>query len=257
MIDTHTHLYDSAFDEDFDEVVSRALTAGVSNFIFPGIDSTYHAKMMECTGRLPGKAYPAIGLHPTSVGDDWRTQLDFVTTHLDDYPFVAIGEIGLDGHWSKEFMVQQKEVFLRQLIIAGERNLPVIIHVRDAMDDVFAIFDSLKPRKLPLRGTFHAFSGSYETYQRIKTYGDFKIGIGGVITYRNAGIADVLRKIPISDIVIETDSPWLTPSPFRGKRNESSYICIVAEKIAEIKGISLKEVDEITTSNAQTLFNLR
>lgn len=257
MIDTHTHLYEPEFENDFEEVVARSVEAGVDRFIFPGIDSSCYQRLIGRTAQLEGKAFPAIGLHPTSVNEGWRKELDFVEAHLDDYGFVAIGEIGLDGYWSREFMSQQKEAFRIQMEWAAEKDLPVIIHLREATDDAFDVMDSLKNRGVHMKGVFHAFSGSYETYLRILNYGSFKVGIGGVVTYKNAGIAKALEQIPLSDIVLETDSPYLTPVPFRGKRNESSYIPIIADKVAQIKGVSADEVAAATTSNSEKLFNIK
>lgn len=256
MIDTHTHLYDEAFAGDFQETLTRAVEAGVSHFIFPGIDSSVHYRMTECAGMSGGLASMATGLHPTSVNSDWKKELDFVASRLGDGGWVAIGEIGLDRHWSDGFFKEQEEVFRTQMLWAAEAGLPVIIHVRDAHDALFDILDGLKEKGINMKGVFHAFSGSIETYRRIKKYGTFKIGIGGVITYKNAGIAETVRDIPLEDILLETDSPWLTPVPYRGKRNESSYLGLIAAKIAAVKGTTPQEVDRITTINSKSLFNL-
>lgn len=257
MIDTHTHLYDEAFMDDFDQAVERAVGAGVEHMIFPGIDSSVHERMMECAARVPDRISTAVGLHPTSVDGNWKRELDFVERCLAEQKWTAIGEIGLDRHWSDEYIREQEEVFRQQMLWASEASLPVIIHVREAHDTVFRILDSLAGSGISMKGVFHAFSGSIETYRRIKTYGDFKIGIGGVITYKNAGIAATVKDIPLEDILLETDSPWLTPVPYRGKRNESAYLRAVAEKTAAVKETDTETVDRITTSNAKKLFNLR
>ena len=257
MIDTHTHLYDEAFADDFTEAVERAVRSGVEHLIFPGIDSSVHDRMMECASMTGGKAGTATGLHPTSVREDWKKELGFVENRLSEGGWAAIGEIGLDRHWSDTFFSEQTEAFRIQMIWAAEAGLPVIIHVREAHDTLFDILDSLQEKGVPMRGVMHAFSGSLETYRRIKSYGGFKVGIGGVVTYRNAGIAVTVKDIPIEDIVLETDSPWLTPVPFRGKRNESAYLRIIAERLADIKGLSLEEVDRVTTDNAKSLFNIK
>ena len=257
MIDTHTHLYDEAFADDFTEAVERAVRSGVEHLIFPGIDSSVHDRMMECASMTGGKAGTATGLHPTSVRDDWKKELGFVENRLSEGGWAAIGEIGLDRHWSDTFFSEQTEAFRIQMIWAAEAGLPVIIHVREAHDTLFDILDSLQEKGVPMRGVMHAFSGSLETYRRIKSYGGFKVGIGGVVTYRNAGIAVTVKDIPIEDIVLETDSPWLTPVPFRGKRNESAYLRIIAERLADIKGLTMEEVDRATTDNAKSLFNIK
>ena len=257
MIDTHTHLYDEAFADDFTEAVERAVRSGVEHLIFPGIDSSVHDRMMECASMTGGKAGTATGLHPTSVRDDWKKELGFVENRLSEGGWAAIGEIGLDRHWSDTFFSEQTEAFRIQMIWAAEAGLPVIIHVREAHDTLFDILDSLQEKGVPMRGVMHAFSGSLETYRRIKSYGGFKVGIGGVVTYRNAGIAVTVKDIPIEDIVLETDSPWLTPVPFRGKRNESAYLRIIAERLADIKGLTMEEVDRVTTDNAKSLFNIK
>ncbi|MCK9625308.1 MAG: TatD family hydrolase [Bacteroidales bacterium] len=254
FIDTHSHLYDDDFTPDFDQVIKRAQSAGVIKCIMPGIDISNHNKMMSCTNRLKNFAFPCIGLHPTSVGENWEDELDFVKENIINGKFYAVGEIGIDEYWSKEFISQQKEVFKQQIILAEKYDLPIIIHSREATEDIFDVLEKLKEKNI--KGVFHAYSGSYETYERIKKYGDFKIGIGGVVTYKNAGIASVLKKIPLEEIVLETDSPWLTPVPYRGKRNESSYICIIAEKIAQIKEIPIDKVSITTTLTAKKLFNI-
>ena len=251
MIDTHSHIYDEAFSDDFDQVVARAREAGVEKIIMPGIDSSCHERMCACADLLQGFAWPAIGLHPTEVRENWREELQFVYDRFGDRQWVAVGEIGMDLYWSKEFLEQQREVFCSQLALAFEKDLPVIIHARDAAEE---IFECIKKVAKPLRGSFHAFTGSYETYLRIKAAGDFKVGIGGVVTFKNAHVAKALERIPLEDILLETDSPYLTPVPYRGKRNESAYIRFVAQKIAEIKGVGQDLVDRVTSNNAQNLF---
>lgn len=251
MIDTHSHIYDEAYDADFEQVVERARAAGVERIVMPGIDSTCYDRMVACADALPGFAYPAIGLHPTEIRENWREELQFVFDHFDDRPWIAIGEIGMDLYWSKEYLEEQKEVFCAQLEFAHEKDLPVIIHAREATEE---IFECIRKVAKPLRGTFHAFTGSYETYRRIKAAGDFMVGIGGVVTFKNAHIATALERIPVEDILLETDAPYLTPVPHRGKRNESAYVRYVAEKIAAIKGMDFAEVEQVTTASAKKLF---
>ncbi len=257
MIDTHIHLYDSSFDPDFADVVGRAKSSGVVKCVMPGIDSSYHQKMLTRAEELKGFAYPTIGLHPTSVAENWREELKFVKENIDLYPFCAVGEIGIDGYWSKEFIAEQKKVFREEILLAVERNLPIIVHAREGHNEIFEVLRSLKKEGLAMKGVFHAFSSSIEIYREIKKYGDFKVGIGGVLTYKNASIALTLKEIPLEDIVLETDAPWLTPAPHRGKRNESSYLCIISDKIAEIKGCEVERVIQMTTKNANELFNLK
>ena len=260
FIDTHSHLYDEAFDEDLEIVVERAKATGVKKIIFPGIDSSCHEKMVSISKKLEGFALPCIGLHPTSIDNSYREELDFVYREIEQGKFYAIGEIGIDCYWSTEFIEAQRVAFREQLILAARKDLPVIIHSRNATDEIFSVMDQvledIKPFGGKLRGTFHAFSGSYETYLRFAKYGDFYVGIGGVLTYKNAGIASVIEKIPLERIILETDSPWLTPAPHRGKRNESSYVKIIAENIARIKQLPLEEVASITTENAKKLFRI-
>ena len=209
--------------------------------------------MFSFTEQHPGTLFTCLGLHPTSIGADWEAELE----KLQDYSnrnIVAIGEIGIDCYWSKEFLEQQKEAFRRQLKMAHERSLPVIIHSRDASSVIIEILK--ESRSLDLRGVFHAFSGSIETFREIEKLGDWKIGIGGVLTFKKASIAETVQNISLEKIVLETDSPYLTPAPHRGQRNESAYIPHIAAKLAELKGMDIEEVASQTTQNAETLFGL-
>lgn len=251
MIDTHSHIYDEAYDADFEQVVERAKAAGVEKIVMPGIDSGCYDRMLHCSDVLGSFAWPATGLHPTEVKENWREELQFVYDRFGDRNWVAIGEIGMDLYWSREFEEQQREVFCAQLLLAWEKDLPVIIHAREATEEIFAC---IKKVAKPLRGVFHAFTGSWETYTRIKRAGDFKIGIGGVVTFKNAHVAAAIEKIPLEDILLETDAPYLTPVPYRGKRNESAYIRYVAEKIAAVKDLDFETVNRVTTQSATNLF---
>ncbi len=255
FIDTHTHPYDEAFDEDRPQVMQRAVDSGVARWIFPGIDSTSFAAQLDLYERWKSNAYMGMGLHPTSVGENWKDELQFALDELRAHPerYVAVGEIGLDAYWSRDYMAQQKEVLVAQLEYASEKDLPVIIHERSATGEMLDIMRRFKGR---LSGVFHAFTGSLETYREIASLGGFKVGIGGVVTFKNAGIGKVVSDIPLSDILLETDSPYLTPAPYRGTRNESSYIPIIAAKVAEVKNIDIKEVAKVTTANAESLFHL-
>ena len=252
--DTHSHIYDEAFDQDREEAMLRASEAGVTTLILPGISSAEHQRMLDFADLYPDVAHPCIGLHPTDVAENWQEEMAFVREHLDDRRFYAIGEIGLDYYWSRDFEREQREVFAEQLEIASVRGIPALIHSRNATDAIFEVLEEVKG--LELKGIFHAFSGSYETYCRCLSYGDFKFGIGGVCTYKNAGVAGVIPRMSLQDIVLETDCPWLTPVPHRGERNESSYIPLIAAKVASLREISLEEVAEATTSTARKLFNI-
>lgn len=261
FIDTHTHPYDEAFDNDRDEALQRAIDNGVTKWIFPAVDISTYKSQSLLAKRYPSNSFMAMGLHPTSVNKGWKEELSFVEDKFSQWAdndmreenYYAVGEVGLDGYWSTEFMKEQMEVLSAQIDLAIKYNLPIIIHLRSAMDQMF---DMLESKPHILRGVFHAFSGSYETYCRIKKYGDFKIGIGGVVTFKNASVVESVKKIALNDIVLETDSPWLTPAPYRGKRNESSYIPLIANKIAQIKAIGLEEVAVQTTLNAEELFGI-
>lgn len=254
IVDTHCHLYDEAFRPDFDDVLTRAREAGLEACVMPGIDRSCHESLVAMADALPGFAFPCIGLHPTSVSETWEEELAFVKEYFADRRWYAVGEIGLDEYWSKDFVKEQIRVLEEQIVLAAEAGLPVIIHLREATDDFFRVLEDL--RGVDFRGVMHAYSGSYETYRRLLTYADFRFGIGGVVTYKNAGVALAVEKMSLDDIVTETDCPWLTPVPFRGKRNEPSYVRLVVEKIAQIKQLPYEDVAASTTRNARRLFNL-
>ena len=254
IVDTHCHLYDEAFRPDFDDVLTRAREAGLEACVMPGIDRSCHESLVAMADALPGFAFPCIGLHPTSVSETWEEELAFVKEHFADRRWYAVGEIGLDEYWSKDFVKEQIRVLEEQIVLAAEAGLPVIIHLREATDDFFRVLEDL--RGVDFRGVMHAYSGSYETYRRLLTYADFRFGIGGVVTYKNAGVALAVEKMSLDEIVTETDCPWLTPVPFRGKRNEPSYVRLVVEKIAQIKQLPYEDVAASTTRNARRLFNL-
>ena len=254
IVDTHCHLYDEAFRPDFDDVLTRAREAGLEACVMPGIDRSCHESLVAMADALPGFAFPCLGLHPTSVSETWEEELAFVKEHFADRRWYAVGEIGLDEYWSKDFVKEQIRVLEEQIVLAAEAGLPVIIHLREATDDFFRVLEDL--RGVDFRGVMHAYSGSYETYRRLLTYADFRFGIGGVVTYKNAGVALAVEKMSLDDIVTETDCPWLTPVPFRGKRNEPSYVRLVVEKIAQIKQLPYEDVAASTTRNARRLFNL-
>ena len=254
FIDTHSHLYDEAFASEEDLAVTRATQAGVSRMILPDIDASSRDAMFRLAERHPDTLFPTLGLHPTSIDANWRNEMDAVEKSLPEHRIWAIGEIGIDCYWSKEFLEQQKEAFRIQLEIAHKTGLPAIIHSRESTELIINILKDL--RHLNLRGVFHAYSGSIETWREIQKLGDWYIGIGGVLTYKKAAIAETVKTIPLDRIVLETDSPYLTPVPHRGKRNESSYIPHIAEKLALQKEVSIEEVAMATTENAKRLFRL-
>ena len=253
FIDTHSHLYDEAFSDEEDLAVSRAIEAGVRKMIIPDIDSQTREAMFSFTDRHPEITFPCLGLHPTSVGKDWKEEIMKLEAWL-SRKIYAIGEIGMDCYWSREFIKEQQEVLRIQLELAAKLSLPVIIHSRESTELIINILK--ESRHLGLRGVFHAYSGSYETFCELQNLGDWYIGIGGVLTFKKASIAETVKKIPSERILLETDSPYLSPVPFRGKRNESSYIPYIAEKLAELQGKDLAEIAAITTGNAQKLFGI-
>ncbi len=253
LIDTHTHLFAEEFSADIAEVIKRAEEAGVKQFILPAIDSESFEDMMQLAKRYPAKCYPTIGLHPTSVNADYEKELNFVEQQLKANTFVAIGEIGIDCYWSLEFIEQQRYIFREQLQLAIAYDLPIIIHSRNSFEEIFAIVQEFKGQ---LRGIFHSFSGTVEDYHTIKSLGNFKVGIGGVLTFKNSNLLKIVEHIPIEDIVLETDSPYLAPVPYRGKRNESAYLRLVAERLSELKDMTLETIMDKTTENAQSIFSL-
>ena len=253
MIDTHSHIYSEEFDGDRDEVILRAQHAGVTKIILPNVDSASHPRMLEVEFRYPGLCFAAIGLHPESVKEDYQKELDFVRAELERRRYIAVGEIGIDLYWDKTYQTEQILAFQTQVEWAIEFNLPVIIHVRNSHNETI---QALKPYAgKGLKGIFHCFGGTPEEAAEIFSLGDFKLGIGGVVTFKNSGLAASLMHIPPENLVLETDSPYLTPAPFRGKRNESAYTVLVAEKLAQVYDMSVGEIDRITTENACSVFS--
>ena len=252
LVDTHTHFYDDWLLPDAEAAIQRALDAGVGKMIQADVDSTERPRMWEIGLRHPGVLFQMAGLYPGSVtADNWRYELDQVQGITG---VVAIGEIGLDYHEGREFEKEQKEVLRLQLELAAQRNLPVNIHLRDAWEDLLTIFKDC--RHLNLRGNLHCFSGSYEVYEEANRYGDWSVGIGGVITFKNSKLAGTVARIPMEHILLETDAPYLAPVPHRGERNESSFLPLIAQKVAEVKGLTMEECERITTENAERLFNI-
>lgn len=251
MIDTHTHLYDEQFNEDRSEMILRAISQGITKMYLPNCDSETIEGMIKLEEEFPDNCFAMMGFHPCYVKENYEEELRIVRTWLEKRPFSAIGEIGLDYYWDKTFVDQQKKAFRTQIEWALEFDRPIVIHSRDSIQDSIDIVKEYISKGL--RGVFHCYTGSYEMAKQIIDTG-FYLGIGGVLTYKNAGIQEVVQRIDIKHLVLETDAPYLTPVPFRGKRNESSYIKIIAEKMAELKGISLNEIEKITTENAINLF---
>jgi len=254
MIDTHTHLYSEQFNDDFSEMFNRALDKGVEKFFLPAIDSETHRKMIDLETQYPDKVYAMMGLHPCSVQpESWEKELQIVETWLNNRPFCAIGEIGIDLYWDKSTLDIQVKAFEQQIDWAIEKDIPIVIHSRESFDETFEVLERKKHPKL--RGIFHCFSGNLEQAKQAMDL-NFVLGIGGVVTFKNGKIDQFLNQIPLDKIVLETDSPYLAPVPFRGKRNESAYVELVAGKLVDIYGKSFQEIDKITTENALKLFGL-
>ena len=253
IIDTHTHLYLNQFKDDVDLVIERAKNAGIDKFIFPAIDSSHFKDMHELRNRYPENIYLMSGLHPVSVKDNYKEELNLVLKSLETHNYVAIGEIGIDLYWDKTFLKQQQEAFEFQIRLAVSNNLPIVIHCRDGFDEIFEILDAEKCSKM--RGIFHCFTGTLEQANRAINLG-FNLGIGGVVTFKNGGIDKFLNKIDIKNIVLETDAPYLSPVPHRGKRNESFYVTYVLKKISELYGLNEQEIAKITSKNALEIFNI-
>ena len=253
IIDTHTHLYLKQFKDDIDKVIQRSIDKGINKFIFPAIDSTHFDDMHDLKNKYPGSIYLMSGLHPVDVKENFKEELEFVVNSLKSHSYVAIGEIGIDLYWDKTHLKQQQEAFEFQIRLAIKNDLPIVIHCREAFDEIFEILDKENCDKL--RGVFHCFTGTLEQANRAIQLG-FKLGIGGVVTFKNGGIDKFLNRIDLNHIVVETDSPYLAPVPYRGKRNESSYITYVIDKLSEIYGLPIKEIASVTTKNAEKVFAL-
>jgi len=253
LTDTHTHLYSEEFDQDRNEVIQKAINAGVSRFFIPSIDSNYTSKMYDLESQFPKNVFLMMGLHPTYVNENYLEELAHVETELAKRKFYAIGEIGIDLFWDKTFLKQQQHAFKHQIQLAKKYNLAINIHCRDAFDEVFEVLESEKDDKL--FGIFHCFTGNSEQAQQAISLG-MKLGIGGVATFKNGKIDQFLNQIDLQHIVLETDSPYLAPVPFRGKRNESSYTLLVAQKLAEIYQVSVEEIAKITTENSKVVFGI-
>lgn len=259
LTDTHTHMYSRKFTDDRDAAIQRCLDAGVTRLFLPNIDSTSIDSLMDLANTWPDNCFPMMGLHPTSVGDNVDDELEIVRQwlfeKLDNTPhgkFFAVGEIGLDYYWDTSFKDQQQMAFRKQIGWAKELGLPIVVHCRDAMDDILDILEELNDDTL--NGILHCFTGTLEQAQRALAIG-FYLGIGGVVTFKNGGVAEVVQQLSIENIVLETDSPYLAPTPNRGKRNESSYLTLVADKVAECLRMTVEQVAVATTDNSQKIFS--
>lgn len=254
FIDTHTHLYSSQFDSDRKEAIEKAISLGVKQFLLPNIDMSSVQGMKELITQFPENCLPMAGLHPCSVKENVEEELAAVEKELKSDTYIAVGEIGMDLYWDKTFIKEQEYAFRKQIAWAKEKDLPIVIHCRDAFNEILAVMDELNDEKM--RGVFHCFTGNTDQAKHIINYGGFKLGIGGVVTFKNAGLDKVVKELDLKHLVLETDSPYLAPTPYRGKRNESAYLLDVAEKLTEIYELPLKEIARQTSLNAQEVFKI-
>lgn len=254
LVDTHTHIFLNQFDADRDKIISRALKKGIEKMFLPNVDLETLQAVKLLSEKYPKNCFPLIGLHPCSVKDDFEEVLNIFEIEIQKNKYYGIGESGIDLYWDKSSLDIQKQAFIRQIEWAKKYNLPIVIHARNSFDEIFEIVDNLIDDNL--FGIFHCFTSSYEHAEKILSYKSFMFGVGGVVTYKNSGLDKVLTKIPIEKIVLETDSPYLTPVPFRGKRNESSYLVYIVKKLSEIYNIDKERIAEITTKNALKIFNI-
>lgn len=253
ITDTHTHLYSQAFDEDRDDMMQRAIQANIERFFIPAIDSTHTQAMLQLEKAYPKHVFLMMGLHPTSVKDNYKEELRHVEEMLVSRQFYAVGEIGIDLYWDTSTLAIQQEAFKHQIQLAKKYKLPIVIHCREAFDEIFDVLEGEKDDDL--FGIFHCFTGTFEQAQKAISY-NMKLGIGGVVTFKNGGIDQFLYQIDLKHIVLETDSPYLAPKPFRGKRNESSYITKVVEKLSELYGLPEEKIAKITTENSKAVFSI-
>lgn len=250
FIDTHAHLYLQDFDEN---VVPRSIEAGVLKIVLPAIDSSTHTDLIKLTQKFPENCYGMMGVHPCSIKENYKDELDIARRLLEDNKFIAVGEIGLDYYWDTSYTTEQQAAFDIQMSWALDYNLPISIHSRNSMDDTIAMIQ--RKQNGNLRGIFHCFSGTTKQAQQIIDAGLY-LGIGGVVTYKKSGLAEAIKPIPLQHLVLETDAPFLTPVPFRGKKNESAYIVHIANALSDIYEIAVEQVATITTTNAEKIFNI-
>ncbi len=252
ITDTHCHLYSDEFKDDREALIQKAFEAGVQRIFLPNIDQESIAGMHQLADAYPNNCFPMMGLHPCYVKADFEEQLTLMLQLLDQRKYCAIGEIGIDLYWDKSFLKQQQQAFITQCNWAKSRKLPIAIHVRDAFDELFELLDEVNDEQL--RGVFHCFSGNLAQAERALAYGGFKLGLGGVLTYKKSGLDAVISHIDMQHLLLETDAPYLAPTPFRGKRNEPAHVLPIAQKLAELKGLTLEQVAAITTQNSIDLF---
>lgn len=254
-IDTHAHLYANQFDKDRDEMIQRAFEQGVDKLFLPNIDENSIQGMHELIEKYPNQCFAMMGIHPCDIQKDWQSQLTSIQSYFDPKKHIAIGEIGIDLYWDKSLQKEQTEAFRAQIQWAKTVQKPIVIHCREAFGEIFAVLDELNDQELT--GVFHCFTGNEEQANKIISYGGFYLGIGGVVTFKNRGLDSVLKDISPNHLVLETDAPYLAPAPYRGKRNESSYIPLIARKLSSIYGVDEAKIGEITTKNALSVFNLK
>ena len=255
FIDTHSHLYSEQFDNDRITAINEAIALGIDTILLPNISSKYTNNLLKLCNQFPENCFPMMGLHPCDVSEEnFDSEMQHVEIELAKNKYIAVGEIGLDLYWDKTKIEVQKRAFIHQIKLAKQYQIPIAIHVRDAFDEAIEIVESHNDNTL--RGVFHCFTGSIVQAERVIDLKDFYLGIGGVITFKNSGLDQTIKEISLKNLILETDSPYLAPVPFRGKRNESKYLTKIAEKIAEIKNMTIKEIAEITTTNAKKLFHI-
>jgi TatD DNase family protein len=257
LIDTHTHLYSSQFDEDRIEEIKDCLDGNVKKLLLPNVDSKSIAGMHQLAKDYPDVCLPMMGVHPCSIQpESWKEELQIAKDHLYNrsYDYIAVGEIGIDLHWDKSTLGIQQEAFAEQIIWAKDLGLPIVIHARESFNEIFEVVDQYNDENL--KGIFHCFTGGKTEADKILNYGGFLMGIGGVLTFKNGGVAEVIKDYNLDSFVLETDAPYLAPTPNRGKRNQSSYLPLIAEKMADVFGVSLPDIEKATTANAEKLFNI-
>lgn len=252
--DTHTHLYSEEFNTDIDDVILRSVNIGVSRFFLPNIDSASIVPMLNLCDKYPLNCFPMMGLHPCSVKENYKEELKIAESWFSRKKFYAVGEIGIDLYWDKTYAEEQKQAFITQIEWAKMFKLPIVIHTRNSFEETIEIVEKFNDENL--KGIFHCFSGSLDDADRIIALGGFKLGIGGVVTFKKAGLDEIVKQIELKHLVLETDSPYLAPVPYRGKRNESSYIVEIAVKMAELHNASIEEIAQITTKNTKEIFGI-
>ena len=254
LIDTHTHLYVDSFDEDRDDVIKECISNSINKLLLPNIDIQSITRLLDLAKSYPKICFPMMGLHPCSVNSNFENDLEIIKKALDENKFIAVGEIGIDLYWDKSTLTFQEEAFAIQIEWAKKRKLPIVIHARESYDEIFKVLNKCNDENLS--GVFHCFTGNLKQAEQIINYGNFKLGIGGVATFKNGGLDKTLKGIPMEQIVLETDAPYLSPVPFRGKRNKSPYLIYIAEKLSEIYDCKINEIANQTTKNALEIFKL-